>query len=66
MSSTDPDLATVFEAEVQPYRSLSARGLRVVIGFVCAVSLCTTTVFWRLGAWPVAGFNGVYFNIFVD
>ncbi len=54
-AETDP---VVFEAEVTPHRSLSPRGLRLVIGFVCAVSLCTTTVFWRLGAWPVAGFNG--------
>ncbi len=58
MSETDPTLATVFEAEVTPYRSLSARGMRLVIGFVCAISLCTTTLFWRLGAWPIAGFNG--------
>jgi uncharacterized membrane protein len=48
----------VFQAEVTPHRSLSARGLRLVIGFVCAVSLCTTTLFWSLGAWPIAGFNG--------
>jgi uncharacterized membrane protein len=52
---TDP---IVFEAEVTPHRSMSARGLRLVIGAVCLVSVCSTTVFWRLGAWPVAGFNG--------
>ncbi len=50
--------AIVFEAEVTPYRSLSPRGLRRVLGFVGAVSLCTTSVFWYLGAWPIAGFNG--------
>ncbi len=50
--------AILFEAEVTPHRSLSARGLRRVIGFVTAISLCTTTVFWYLGAWPIAGFNG--------
>ncbi len=48
----------VFEAEVTPHRSLSPRGLRRVIGAVCAVSLLTTSVFWYLGAWPIAGFNG--------
>ncbi len=48
----------VFEAEVTPHRSLSPKGLRLVIGFVCSVSLCTTTLFWSLGAWPIAGFNG--------
>ncbi len=52
------DDPVVFEAMVTPYRSLSPRGLRMVIGFVCSVSLCTTTMFWWLGAWPIAGFNG--------
>jgi len=54
----DDDDDFLFKAEVTPHRSLSAKGLRRVVGFVCAVSLCTTTVFWSLGAWPVAGFNG--------
>ena len=57
MTPNEPD-TVVFEAEVTPHRSLSRRGMRLVIGFVCCVSLCTTTIFWRLGAWPVAGFNG--------
>jgi uncharacterized membrane protein len=53
--AADPIL---FQAEVTPYRSLSRRGLHRIIAFVCAVSLCTTTLFWTLGAWPIAGFNG--------
>jgi len=48
----------LFKAEITPHRSLSLRGTRRVIGFVCTVSLCTTTLFWHLGAWPIAGFNG--------
>jgi uncharacterized membrane protein len=48
----------LFQAEVTPHRSLSARGARRIIVFVCTVSLCTTTLFWHLGAWPIAGFNG--------
>jgi len=48
----------IFRAEVTPHRSLSPRGLRLVIAFVCTVSLCSTTLFWSLGAWPIAGFNG--------
>jgi uncharacterized membrane protein len=48
----------LFQAEVTPHRSLSARGLRLIIAFVCTVSLGTTTLFWSLGAWPIAGFNG--------
>ena len=57
MSDTEPD-QVVFEAEVTPHRSLSARGLRRVVGAMCFVSLCTTSMFWYLGAWPIAGFNG--------
>ena len=57
MPADHPD-QIVFEAEVTPYRSLSPRGLRLVIGLVSVVSACTTTVFWWLGAWPIAGFNG--------
>jgi uncharacterized membrane protein len=54
----EPSDPILFKAEVTPHRSLSARGMRLVIGFVCTVSLCTTTLFWHLGAWPIAGFNG--------
>ena len=49
---------TVFEAVITPHRSLSRRGLRLIIAFTCTVSLGVTTMFWWLGAWPVAGFNG--------
>jgi uncharacterized membrane protein len=48
-----------FEAVIVPHRSLSPRGLRWLIGVICGLSLCTTSVFWWLGAWPIAGFNGV-------
>lgn len=48
----------LFQAEITPHRSLSRRGLTMIIAFVCTISLCTTTLFWHLGAWPIAGFNG--------
>ena len=48
-----------FEAVIVPHRSLSRRGLRTLIGAICGLSVCSTAVFWWLGAWPVAGFNGV-------
>ena len=57
MSESQPD-PVVFEAEITPHRSLSPRGLRLIVGSVCLVSLCTTSMFWYLGAWPIAGFNG--------
>jgi uncharacterized membrane protein len=49
----------LFEAVIVPHRSLSRRGLRLLIGAICTLSVCTSTVFWWLGAWPIAGFTGV-------
>jgi uncharacterized membrane protein len=51
--------ATLFEAMIVPYRSLSARGLAIlmaVIGLLCALIVLR---FWLIGAWPVAGFGVV-------
>lgn len=48
-----------FEAVIVPHRSLSAVGLKRLVAALIGLSLCTTAVFWWLGAWPVAGFNGV-------
>lgn len=48
-----------FEAVIVPHRSLSPGGLRLLVGAICALSVCTTAVFWWLGAWPIACFNGV-------
>ena len=48
-----------FEAVIVPHRSLSARGLRLLVGALLTLSAGTTAMFWWLGAWPVAGFNGV-------
>lgn len=59
--SVEPNPAAerlVFEAEVVPHRSLSPRGVTILLGGLGAVSLCVTTMFWWLGAWPIAGFNG--------
>ena len=48
----------LFEAQITPHRSLSPRGLALILGFLGVVSLSVTTMFWFLGAWPIAGFNG--------
>jgi uncharacterized membrane protein len=48
-----------FEAVIVPHRSLSARGLKILVGAIIGLSVCTTSMFWWLGAWPIAGFNGV-------
>ncbi len=47
-----------FEAVIVPHRSLSRRGLYVVIGVISALSALISFLCWRLGAWPVVGFNG--------
>jgi uncharacterized membrane protein len=48
----------IFEAELKPHRSLSPRGVAIVLGFLGVVSLCVTTMFYFMGAWPIVGFNG--------
>ncbi len=57
-SMSDTVDTLVFQAEITPHRSLSPRGMSLVIGFLCLTSLGITLLFWWLGAWPVAGFNG--------
>jgi uncharacterized membrane protein len=54
-----------FEAVIVPHRSLSARGLWLLVGVIIALSMVTTTVFWLLGAWPIAIFNGVEITLAV-
>jgi uncharacterized membrane protein len=53
-----PPETLIFEAVLKPHRSLSGRGIGIVLGFLGTVSLGVTTLFWWLGAWPIAGFNG--------
>ncbi len=52
-----------FEAVIVPHRSLSRRGLWLLIGAIGGLSMISSTVFWLLGAWPVAGFNGVEITV---
>lgn len=49
---------TLFEAVIVPHRSLSRRGLRILIGAIGLLSAATALVFWLLGAWPILGFSG--------
>ncbi|HET7882113.1 MAG TPA: DUF2244 domain-containing protein [Acetobacteraceae bacterium] len=52
----DPE-ATLFEAVIVPYRSLSPRGLRILITAIAVLCALVMLRFWLLGAWPVAGFG---------
>lgn len=49
--------ATLFEAVIIPHRSLSTRGLRILVAVICLACGLTMLRFWLLGAWPVAAFS---------
>ncbi len=51
--------ATVFEAMIVPHRSLSPRGLAVLIALISLQCALIVLRFWLIGAWPVAGFGVV-------
>jgi uncharacterized membrane protein len=55
----------LFEAVVVPHRSLSRRGLYTLIAAICGASMLTTTMFFIMGAWPVAGFSGAEITLAV-
>jgi uncharacterized membrane protein len=57
MMERQADAATVFEAVIVPHRSLSPRGLRILIVGVCLLCAATALRFWFIGAWPVAAFS---------
>jgi uncharacterized membrane protein len=48
----------VFDAVLQPHRSLSQRGFAILMGGVGAACLVNGAVFLTIGAWPVFGFFG--------
>jgi uncharacterized membrane protein len=51
------DSATVFEAVIVPHRSLSARGLAILIAVLAGLCGMIGLRFWLIGAWPVACFG---------
>jgi uncharacterized membrane protein len=57
--------ATVFEAVIVPYRSLSPRGLGILMAGICLLCTLTALRFWFIGAWPVALFSVVEIGIAV-
>jgi uncharacterized membrane protein len=57
------DSGTLFEAMIIPHRSLSPRGLRILIAVICLLSGLIMLRFWLIGAWPVAGFSVVEIGI---
>jgi uncharacterized membrane protein len=51
--------ATVFEALIVPHRSLSPRGLAIVMTVISLLCAVIVLRFWLIGAWPVAPFGVV-------
>jgi uncharacterized membrane protein len=49
----------IFQAVIVPHRSLSRRGLFVLLAAIAAVCCINAAVCIRIGAWPVGGFTGV-------
>ena len=49
--------APVFEALIVPYRSLTRKGVTIVIGSLMALSAAVALRFWLWGAWPVVLFS---------
>jgi uncharacterized membrane protein len=54
MSSTQ---APEFEAYIVPYRSLSRRGVLIVVAMMAVLSATVAVRFWLLGAWPIVVFS---------
>jgi uncharacterized membrane protein len=54
------DLGTLlFEAVIVPHRSLSRRGLIILLSAITGLCGLTAFRFWLIGAWPVIGFSVV-------
>ncbi|WP_375451121.1 DUF2244 domain-containing protein [uncultured Devosia sp.] len=51
--------APLFAAELTPHRSLTPRGMRLVVLLVAALAAFPGVIFFLLGAWPVVGFMGL-------
>ena len=58
-SQTHANAEPIFAALLTPHRSLSSRGLAIVMGLIGVCSFITGTVFYLAGAWPVMGFMGL-------
>lgn len=58
----DPEPQTeklLFSAVLRPHRSLSPKGLALVIGLIALGGFLASLPFFLIGAWPVVGFFGL-------
>ncbi len=59
VSAPTADRQAVFGAVLQPHRSLSPFGFRVLMAAVCIAFCAVGLAFLLVGAWPVLGFCGL-------
>jgi uncharacterized membrane protein len=57
--TTETQALPLFAARLTPHRSLSPRGIRIVVAILAALLLLPAVIFFSLGAWPVIGFMAV-------
>lgn len=51
--------APLFDARLEPHRSLNRRGFRLLMLGCCVISTLYSLPFYFMGAWPVVGFLGL-------
>lgn len=49
----------LFAAKLTPYRSLSQRGIKLVVLLVALLAAVPGLFFFAIGAWPIVGFMGL-------
>jgi|SRR6185437_210349 uncharacterized membrane protein len=57
--TTETQARPLFAARLTPHRSLSPRGIRIVVAVAVAILLVPALTFLELGAWPVLCFMAV-------
>jgi uncharacterized membrane protein len=57
--STQTQARPLFAATLTPHRSLSRKGLRIVLAVFVVGASIPAMIFFSLGAWPVVGFLGL-------
>ncbi len=49
--------APIFEALIVPYRSLTRKGVTIIVVSLLVLSAAVALRFWLVGAWPIAAFS---------
>ncbi len=57
--TAEQEQALLFNAQLTPHRSLSAKGFIILMAMVCGISFAAGIGFFLAGAWPVVGFLGI-------